>query len=310
MPRCLWPRSGARRFYRTRLTLPAEREEAAVGALWEAGCLGVQVVAAARSTGDRRLTLLAFFPGGVPRAAASRRIRTAFGASGLGDLRPGALRPMAGRRWVEAWQRSLRPMLIGRRVLVVPEGCRAPRAAGRVAIRVRFGQAFGTGEHATTRLCLRLLERHLVAGDRTVDLGCGTGILAMAAARLGASSVVAVDDDPMALGVARANLADNRLRRRVGLRHADAADALRDGPFDLALVNIGATVIARLLPDLARRLGPGGRAILAGFLLDDEARLLGIARAAGLAIVERRRARPWSALVLRRPAGDAPSSIP
>ena len=192
-------------------------------------------------------------------------------------------------------------MSIGR-FLVVPEGCRAAApAAGCHLLRVRFGQAFGTGEHVTTQACLRLLAAHLRSGERVIDLGTGSGILAMAARRLGAGRVVAVDDDPAALAVARTNLAANGLKGRVTFVRSDAAAACSRGSFDLALVNIGAATIVTLLPVLARALAPRGRAILAGFLIDDEDRLLEAAAACGLLLRARRRNRPWSAIVLSRP---------
>jgi len=191
-------------------------------------------------------------------------------------------------------------MSIGR-FQVVPEGCRAPTPdAGRHILRVRFGQAFGTGEHVTTQACLRLLAAHLRAGERVIDLGTGSGILAMAASRLGAGRVLAVDDDPAALAVARTNLEANGLKGRVAFVLSDAAAACVHGPFDLALVNIGATTIETLLPDLARALAPRGRAILAGFLIEDEDRLLRAAAGHGLLLRARRRDRPWSAMVLSR----------
>ena len=296
-------RTAPARFHRARLLLIPEREEAAVAAFWEAGCLGVEALSAARRRGAPRLMLQAYFPGKAARGTVARRLGAALRAAGLGDLAVPVIRPIAARPWVETWQRSLRPMPIGRTFLVVPEGCRAPRRPGRRVIRVRFGQAFGTGEHASTRLCLRLLERHLRRGDRIVDLGTGTGILAMAAILHGAMEAVAVDDDEVALRVARANLADNRLLGRVDLLRGDAAEVLAARRCDLALVNIGATVIARLLPALARALAPDGRAILAGFLVDDEAALLRQARSLGLRESGRARSRPWSAIVLRRPPG-------
>ena len=188
------------------------------------------------------------------------------------------------------------------RFLVVPEGCDALAVSPRRRVLcVRFGQAFGTGEHATTQMCLRLLGEHLRPDERVIDLGTGSGILAMAACRLGAGQVVAVDDDPAALAVARANLTDNDLVGRVKLRRADAAAACQPGPFDLALVNIGASTIEGLLPHLAPALTRGGRAVLAGLLMDDEDRLLRAAAGCGLVLLDRRRLRPWSALVLRRP---------
>ena len=265
-------------------------------AFWDSGCLGVQVVAEGRS---RRLTLDAYFPGVADRRRLGARLRRAFQRAGLGATAGARLSAAPARRWVETWQRTLKPMTIGP-FLVVPEGCKTPPARGREILRVRFGQAFGTGEHATTRLCLRLVRAHLRRGDRVVDLGTGSGILAMAARRLGAGRVVAADNDDVALDVARVNLAANALAGQIEVRLADAKDACRLGPFDLALVNIGATTIERILPDLAHALAPGGRAILAGLLIEDEENLLQCAATAGLDFVEKRRSRPWSALVLSR----------
>ena len=273
-----------------------EHEEPAVVAFWDSGCLGVQVLAEGRS---RRLTLDAYFPGLADRRRLGVRLRRALQGAGLGAGVRATLSAAPARRWVESWQRTLRPMTIGP-FLVVPEGCRAPAARGRAVLRVRFGQAFGTGEHATTRLCLRLMGAHLAQGDRVVDLGTGSGILAMAACRLGAERVVAADNDDVALEVARVNLAANGLAGQIEVRLADASRACRLGPFDLALVNIGASTIERILPDLAGALAPGGRAILAGLLIEDEAKLLQAAARAGLDFVEKRRSRPWSALILRR----------
>jgi ribosomal protein L11 methyltransferase len=273
-----------------------DHEEPAVVAFWDSGCLGVQVLAEGRA---RRLTLDAYFSVEADKRRLDERLRRAFQRAGLGAGTRARLSPARARRWVESWQRTLRPITIGP-FLVVPEGCRAPAARGRAVLRVRFGQAFGTGEHATTRLCLRLLSEHLVRNDRVVDLGTGSGILAMAALRLGASRVVAADNDDVALEVARANLAANGLAGQIELRLADASRACRPGPFDLALVNIGASTIERILPPLALALAPGGRAILAGLLVEDEKQLLQAATRVGLVLEDKRRSRPWSALVLRR----------
>ena len=288
------------RFLGARLILPARLEEPAVAAFWESGCLGVAVTAAGRRGGDPRVRLTAYFPARSGALGLAGRLARSLEASGLGARRPPRLAPVPDRNWAAVWQRSLRPMAIGRRFLVIPEGCRAAPRPGRVPIQVRFGQAFGTGEHASTRLSLRLLEEILVPGQSVIDLGTGTAILAMAAARLGAGRVVAVDHDETALRVAADNVADNRLGGRVRLRRADAAEVGRLGRFDLALVNIGATVIERVLPDLASALERGGHAVLAGLLIENEDRLVRTAAPLGLTLRRRLRTRPWSALLLRR----------
>jgi ribosomal protein L11 methyltransferase len=295
------PAAAAGRYYALRLVVPPEREEAAVAACWEAGCLGVEVVSAARIPRRPRLALRAYFPALSPRRRLSGALMRSLAAAGVAPRRPLRLARVRERAWAAIWQRSLRPMRIGRTILVVPEGCAVPPAGGRHVVRVRFGQAFGTGEHASTRLSLRLLESSLRPGDRVIDLGTGTAILAMAACRLGAGAVTGVDNDPIALRVARRNLGDNRLRRRVALRLGDAALLLHGARCDVALVNIGAASIARLLPGLRAALRPGGRAILAGILVEDEAALLKEAARLGLRLRSRLRSRPWSALLLIRP---------
>jgi ribosomal protein L11 methyltransferase len=268
--------------------------------LWDSGCLGVEV----RPLGGRgpraRVRLDAYYAGGVSQRAVAGRLAAALRAVGLGKRSAPRLREVADRRWAERWQKTLRPMAIGRRFLVVPEGCAAPAAGGRHVLKVRFGQAFGTGEHATTRAVLRLMERWLRTGDRVLDLGTGTGILAMAAFRLGSGPIAAIDSDPAAIAVARANLRLNGLDGRILLTRTDALSIDGRGPIDLALVNIGAGVIRGLLPRLAPVLSPRARAILAGLLIDDEEEILAAARAAGLRLLDRRRSRPWSALVLGR----------
>jgi ribosomal protein L11 methyltransferase len=285
----------ASRFVLARVLVAPDQEERAVSALWDSGCLGVQVLASGRRG---RLRLDAYFPGRAWTGRLEARLRAALRRSGL-QQRP-RLTSVKGGGWVERWQRSLRPMTVGR-FLILPEGRRSPSSGRRIPIRVRFGQAFGTGEHASTRLCLRLLCRHLGApGGRVADLGTGSGILAIASRRLGAGRVIGLDDDGVALAVARANLRDNGLGGSIRLIHADAAVARRHGPFDIVLANIGAATIERLLPDLGAALRPGGRAILSGILVDDESRILSAARSAGLRPIDRRRSRPWSALVLRR----------
>ncbi len=285
-------------FYGARLTLPPRDEEAAVTAFWESGCLGVEVVSSARSRQRPRLTLRAYFPGLARRSSLEVRLAQALRRAGIATRRPVRVVRVADRHWVELWQRSLRPMRIGRRILIVPEGCDVPPVRGRLPIRVRFGQAFGTGEHVSTRMSLRLLEATLTPGDRVADLGTGTAILAMAARRLGAGSVLAVDDDDVALRVAADNLRDNHLDG-ITLIEGDAARALRRGPFDIALVNIGASVIGRLLPEIAAALAPRGRVILAGLLIDDEEPILARSASLSLALERRLRQRPWSGLLLK-----------
>ena len=307
--------------------MPRAREEQAVAAFWESGCLGVLAgvekpdaadttwsdgapgspPAATRGT----MALEAYFPGERRRVELRRVLARSFSAARLGRIASASWRRRADGHWVEAWQRTLRPMPIGRRILAVPEGRPVPSASRRLLLKIPFGQAFGTGEHASTRLSLVLLESALHRGDRVIDLGTGTGILALAAQRLGAGMVLGVDHDPVAVAVARRTRRLNAPASGLVFRQADAGAALgraaRPGRgYDVALVNIGARAIAALLPALSRAVRPGGRVILAGFLVEDEPSLVHAAAPLGLRLRSRRRAQPWSALLLVRAKRDSP----
>ena len=281
--------------------VPARQEEAVVTAFAFEGCLGFETRSTALRRDAPRATIVIWFSGRRALRTVTRLAASRLAAAGV----PSTVRPRVNRiadgRWVESWQKSLRPMPIGRRFLALPEGCAMPPSTRRIVIHIPFGQAFGTGEHASTRLCLRLIEKHLDPGGRVVDLGAGTAILSVAAARLGAGPILAVDNDPVALRVARDTLTRNGLAGRIELRRDDASAGLRDRTVDMALVNIGATVIERLLPGLRAALAPGGCAVLAGILIDDEGRLAARARELGLEVGDQLRQRPWSALLVRRP---------
>lgn len=173
---------------------------------------------------------------------------------------------LADRVWEREWLKDFRPMRFGQRLWVCPGGQR-PADPGATLLELDPGLAFGTGTHATTAMCLEWLDGFPLAGTRVLDYGCGSGILALAALKLGAASAWAVDIDPQALLATRDNARRNALETRLEVRAA--GDDL-PGPFDLVLANILAGTLRQLAPDFARLCRPAGTLLLAG-LLDAQA---------------------------------------
>ena len=202
--------------------------------------------------------------------------RTAI-VSGLQQV-PGADRPgpiewreVGDEDWERAWMDRFGPMCFGRRLWVVPSGMSIPPKPDQVEIRLDPGLAFGTGTHPTTALCLAWLDAQEMSGKRVIDYGCGSGILGIAAALLGAVRVDCVDNDPQALEATAANAAGNSVGDRI---RCWAPEQFCGGAADVVLVNILAAPLVRLAPRLCDCAVSGGRIVLSGLLeeqLDDVA---------------------------------------
>lgn len=177
------------------------------------------------------------------------------------------------RAWEREWLRDFRPLRFGTRLAVVPHGQPAPPDA--IVVRLDPGLAFGTGTHPTTALCLEWLDAHAPAGPApldgqlVIDYGCGSGILALAALRLGATAAVGVDLDPQALQATTANAAANDLGGRLETCPPAALESVLAGrKGDILLANILAGPLHALLPEFAMRLRPGGQLVLSGVLAE------------------------------------------
>ncbi|HET9733584.1 MAG TPA: 50S ribosomal protein L11 methyltransferase [Acidimicrobiales bacterium] len=191
---------------------------------------------------------------------------------------PGAARQVAGElagrgarlvevdpAWRHTWREFAQPVAVGEGLVVAPAWRDVAVGTGRTVLRIDPGDCFGSGSHPSTRLVLTALDRRPpAAGDAVVDLGCGSGILAVAAARLGAGRVTAVDIDPAAVAVTAANAAANGVAGRVAASTTPAGDLT--GQYAVALVNVTAAVHAVLGPDAVRLVPPGGRIVVAGLL--------------------------------------------
>ena len=208
--------------------------------------------------------------------------------------------PIQEQNWMEAWKQHYKPLSIGRRLLILPAWMQA-ESAERVTVRIEPGMAFGTGVHPTTQLSLQLLEAYVKAGDALIDVGCGSAILAIAAAKLGANPVVAVDIDAQALENAHHNAQLNEVNIEIGV---GSVSELLAGEFGLrqanvVVANILAPVLVRLLGQgLAQLLAPGGVLILSGILTEQEDELKHALDQTGLKIRDERRMEDWLGLAV------------
>jgi len=229
----------------------------------------------------------------------------------LGQILPlpaAQYKPIAQTDWSETWKANFKPVRVGRRLMIVPAWLNPPLARDDVPIRLDPGMAFGTGTHPTTQLCLAALERHLPPGAAVLDLGTGSGILAIAAARLGSGPVLALDIDPEAVRVARANVAANGVADplRVRVEQGSLAEVLAGQfgapqPTELVVANILARVIVQLLEQgLTRAVAPGGLLIVSG-ILDTQAYEVNAAlKAQGLTLLAQEHMEDWVAIIARR----------
>jgi ribosomal protein L11 methyltransferase len=224
----------------------------------------------------------------------------------LGKLRavgPLQVRTLRETDWANAWKEYFFVHRIGRRIVIVPSWRQAeydPRPDD-VVLLLDPGMAFGTGLHPTTRLCLQALEALPVRpGMRVLDVGAGSGILAIAAARLGASHVEAVEIEPVAAGVCQQNVERNGVADVVRVRHGSLLDVTPDEPFDLLLANISIATLLELHPLLAQQLRPGGLAVLSGVLAERVGELRDALVASGWRHERTDQEQDWTALLARR----------
>ncbi len=223
---------------------------------------------------------------------------------------------IADQNWMETWKEHYQPIPIGRRLMIIPAWLESPDPQ-RIAIKIDPGMAFGTGTHPTTQLCLELMEE--VGEERgkrnegssfvfplsCIDIGCGSGILSIAALKLGAKTALGVDIDIESVRNSRENAEKNGIGEELILGQGSVAEVLA-GRFafqsaPLVLANILAPVIIRLFEaGLADLVEPGGAVILSGILAEQEGKVVEAARAKGLVLTERRQTGDWVALACRK----------
>ncbi len=220
----------------------------------------------------------------------------------LGQIQPipaPTFRPVAETDWAEAWKERLDVLHIGHHIVIRPSWRDYAPAPGDVVIQLDPGMAFGTGLHPTTQMCLVALEELLRPEAKGLDLGTGSGILAIAAAKLGASNLLALDNDPVAAKTAQDNVATNGVQEIVNVKCGSLAEA--SGSYDLVMVNILARVIVEMMQEgLATRVCPGGNLIATGILADQEPKVVAALEEQGLVLTTRQQRDDWICLVAKQ----------
>ena len=275
----------------------ANAQEAVSNAMAENGCGGTMI------QGDAPVVVTGYLP--VDDRVESRllSIKSAlrelpkFGLdAGSGEI---TVRYVEDEEWAEAWKQSFHTIRAGHRVVIKPSWEKYEPEIGDIVLEMDPGMAFGTGYHPTTQLCLRLLEKYMRSRKVVVDFGTGSGILALAAARLKASLVIAFDQDEVAVKAARENVIRNGLEDVIEVHRADGPDFI-GLQADLVTANLLAEIVMAHASDFARLLRTGGTLIASGLVKDRALEVEQSLRNEGFDIVESPTEDEWVAIVARR----------
>jgi ribosomal protein L11 methyltransferase len=220
----------------------------------------------------------------------------------FGELRIDAKITISGvceEDWANSWKAYYKPIEIGEKMVIVPAWEKYDAPEGKLVVRMDPGMAFGTGSHETTRLVIGLLEKYVKGGERVLDVGCGSGILAICAAKLGAKECFAYDIDPVAVKVARENVKDSGIDNV----KCDVSDLLRGvdrtgGTYDVICANIVADIIIRMTPDIGVHMGDNSVILASGIITERAADVIECFEKYGLRIVEKAEENGWCALVV------------
>ncbi len=270
------------------ITVPAEDVDLASGMLWDAGAAGIEERAAdADEDRELRAGLLAGSVDEVRRALRSDWVI--------------AVEPVAADEGLDAWREFARPWRAGSRLVIVPSWIEPPDWCREedLVLSIDPGRAFGSGSHPTTRMCLAELEHLVRAGDTVADIGCGSGLLAIAALCLGAEAAVGVDTEEVAIEVSRANA------ERVGVADRSTflpgtIEVLAGSRFDVVVANIAAHVLGDIAAALTASVADEGALVLSGVLAEQSDDLLAEFERLGFVLLSTAAEDDWRALVLRR----------
>ena len=208
-------------------------------------------------------------------------------------------REIEGDDWIDVWKKHFRPIHIGGRVVVCPEWIPYEPKEGEVVIKLDSNMAFGTGEHETTSMCLELLQTYLRPGDTVVDVGCGSGILGIAAVKLGAKFAYMTDIDYVAVKSATHNAERNGVADRVKIALSDLLENA-EVRGEVMTANITADILCRLSESIPKNLKDGGTLILSGIIEPKLAQVIAAYESIGLKPVEQRKKGEWFALAMKK----------
>lgn len=220
----------------------------------------------------------------------------------LGTLET-ARREVDGDDWIDIWKKHFRPLHIGEKVVVCPEWIEYAPKEGEAVVRLDSNMAFGTGEHETTAMCLELLQQYLRPGDTVVDVGCGSGILGIAALLMGAGFAYMTDIDYVAVQSASHNAALNGVDGRAKIALSDLLEDA-DVRGQVMTANITADILCRLAGSIPKNLCPGGALILSGIIAPKLAQVIAAYEGVGLHVEKQLQRGEWYALAFRAPAGE------
>jgi len=280
-------------------TVKKETAESVTEVLSRYAHRGVAIEAGPDGWNSEPVIVRAYLPADDQLWANKQEIKKAFGhLSQIQPIPAPTFRPIADEDWTELWKERLDVLHIGRHIVIRPSWREYVPERGDIVIQLDPGMAFGTGLHPTTQMCLTVLEEKVQPGAEVLDLGAGSGILAIAAAMLGARRVLAVDNDPTAVKAARENAAANGVDENVKLSCGSLPEV--SGCYDLVAVNILAKVIVEMSREgLAKRVRPGGILIATGILADQEPKVVTALEQEGLTLIERRQTNDWVCLVTK-----------
>ena len=210
-------------------------------------------------------------------------------------------REIEGDDWIDVWKKHFRPLHIGQRIVICPEWIAYRPKPEEVVVSLDSNMAFGTGEHETTSICLELLQKYLHPGDTVVDVGCGSGILGIAAVKLGARFAYLTDIDYVAVRSAEHNASLNGVAEQVKVALSDLLEGA-DICGEIMTANITADILCRLADSIPKNLKEGGTLILSGIIEPKLAQVIAAYEAQGLTLLEQRRQGEWFALAFRKGA--------